>query len=48
MFERSYLTGLMERCSGNVTQAARVAGKERRDFGRLLKKHRIMPKAYAG
>jgi DNA-binding NtrC family response regulator len=47
-FERSYLTRLMEVACGNVTQAARLAGKERRDLGRLLKKHRIFPKVYAG
>ena len=38
----------MERCRGNVTHAARLAGKERRDLGRLLKKHQILPSAYAG
>jgi DNA-binding NtrC family response regulator len=48
IFERSYLTQLMERCRGNVTHAARLAGKERRDLGRLLKKHQILPGAYAG
>jgi DNA-binding NtrC family response regulator len=47
-FERAYLTRLMEICRGNVTQAARMAGKERRDLGRLLKKHRILPTAYVG
>lgn len=40
-FERHYLSQLMMRTRGNVTQAARLAGKERRAFGKLLKKHRI-------
>ena len=40
-FERSYVQALLERHGGNVTQAAREAGKERRSFGRLVKKHRL-------
>jgi transcriptional regulator with GAF, ATPase, and Fis domain len=40
-FERHYLSQLMTRTRGNVTQAARLAGKERRAFGKLLKKHEI-------
>jgi DNA-binding NtrC family response regulator len=38
-FERSYLTQLMTEHQGNVSQAARASGKERRDLGKLLKKH---------
>jgi DNA-binding NtrC family response regulator len=38
-FERAYLITLMRAHRGNVSQAARVARKERRDLGRLLKKH---------
>jgi DNA-binding NtrC family response regulator len=45
-FERQYLTRLMERCRGNVTQAARLAQKERRDMGKLLKKYQIQPKTF--
>lgn len=40
-FERQYLSQLMKRTGGNVTQAARIAGKERRAFGKLLKKHEL-------
>jgi DNA-binding NtrC family response regulator len=40
-FEREYLTNLMREHRGNISQAARAAGKERRDLGRLLKKHKI-------
>jgi DNA-binding NtrC family response regulator len=42
-FEKDYLTRLMADCAGNISQAARVAGKERRDLRRLLRKHRISP-----
>jgi DNA-binding NtrC family response regulator len=38
-FERDYLSRLMHDSGGNVTQAARIAGKDRRDFGKLLKKY---------
>jgi two-component system response regulator GlrR len=39
-FERAYVEELMNRHHGNVTQAAREARKERRSFGRLVKKYR--------
>ena len=38
-FERRFLTKLLAACMGNVTRAARRAGKERRAFQRLLDKH---------
>jgi DNA-binding NtrC family response regulator len=38
-FERQYLERLMLAAGGNVTHAARMAGKERRSLGKLLKKH---------
>jgi DNA-binding NtrC family response regulator len=38
-FELDYLSCLMREAAGNVTQAARIAGKDRRDFGKLLKKY---------
>ena len=47
-FERHYLTGLMRQSQGNVTHAALTAQKERREFGKLLKKHGINPKDFAG
>lgn len=40
-FESRYLRQLMMRTHGNITQAARLAGKERRSLGRLLKKYGI-------
>lgn len=39
LFERDYLSRVMNRADGNVTRAAQMAGKERRAFGKLLKKH---------
>jgi DNA-binding NtrC family response regulator len=38
-FERDYLARVLEQAQGNVTRAARMACKERRAFGKLLKKH---------
>jgi len=40
-FEKEYLLRLMSEAEGNVTRAARIAGKERRALGKLLKKHGI-------
>ena len=45
-FERRYLERVMHEHHGNVTHAAIATGKERREFGRLLKKHRIDPQAF--
>lgn len=42
-FERIYLRNLLTESQGNVTKAARLAGKERRALGKLLKKHQITP-----
>ena len=38
-FERNYVHELLARHQGNVTQAAREAGKERRALGKLAKKY---------
>src|SRR5262249_12543281 len=40
-FERRYLTSLLAAHSGNVSRAARNAGKNRRAFFQLMQKHRI-------
>ncbi|HEY9132663.1 MAG TPA: sigma-54 dependent transcriptional regulator [Dyella sp.] len=45
-FERTYLLGLMKRTSGNITAAARLSGTERRQLGKLLKKHGIATEAF--
>ncbi|HEU4880750.1 MAG TPA: sigma-54 dependent transcriptional regulator [Longimicrobium sp.] len=46
-FEREYLTRLLRAHGGNVSSAARTAGKERNDLRRLLKKHRLDPLRFA-
>jgi two-component system, NtrC family, response regulator GlrR len=38
-FERSFIEQALVECRGNVSAAARLSGKERRAFGRLMKKH---------
>jgi len=32
---------MLRRSSGNVTRAAELAGKDRRVFGRLMKRHQV-------
>jgi two-component system response regulator GlrR len=38
-FEKKFLRQLLAQAEGNVTRAAKLAGKERRALGKLLKKH---------
>jgi len=40
-FEISYLRTMLSLTTGNVSKAARLAGKERRAFGKLVKKYNI-------
>jgi transcriptional regulator of acetoin/glycerol metabolism len=40
-FESAYLAQALAAAGGNVSVAARIAGKERRSFGKLLRKHGI-------
>jgi two-component system response regulator GlrR len=40
-FERSYIETLLRKHAGNVTRSALEAQKDRRAFGRLIKKYRI-------
>lgn len=40
-FEKRYLSQILKESEGNITLAAKRAGKERRAFGKLLKKHGI-------
>jgi DNA-binding NtrC family response regulator len=40
-FERNYLEHLLDRCRGNVSLAAREAGKDRRAFQRLMQKRGV-------
>jgi DNA-binding NtrC family response regulator len=45
-FETAYLRELLEIAQGNVSLAARLAGKERSRFNRLVRKHRLEAKAF--
>jgi two-component system response regulator GlrR len=40
-FERQYVSEALRQHQGNITQAARQVGKDRRAFGRLVKRHKI-------
>jgi DNA-binding NtrC family response regulator len=40
-FEKTYLEGILSRHGGNVSRAANAAGKDRRVFGRLMRKYGI-------
>jgi two-component system response regulator GlrR len=47
-FEKEYLADLMARNHGNVSQAAKAAGKYRADFYELLHKHGLDPEDFRG
>jgi len=42
-FEREYLVELLQRVNGNVSQAARLAKRNRTEFYKLLKRHHLEP-----
>ncbi|MGH8349894.1 MAG: hypothetical protein ACRES5_25535, partial [Pseudomonas sp.] len=42
-FEREYLAQLLKITSGNVSQAARMAKRNRTEFYKLLKRHALDP-----
>jgi two-component system response regulator GlrR len=42
-FERDYLARILKITAGNVTQAARLAGRNRTEFYRLLDRHSLEP-----
>ncbi|WP_298933568.1 sigma 54-interacting transcriptional regulator [uncultured Ramlibacter sp.] len=45
-FERDYLTQLLKLTAGNVSQAARLAQRNRTDFYALLARHQLEPGAF--
>lgn len=46
-FERAYLAELLARTDGNISEAARLAGKERSRLGKLARKHGLARSAPA-
>ena len=46
VFEKEYLTGVLEKNKGNVTAAAKEAGVDRSNFLRLLRRHQIDAETY--
>ncbi len=42
-FERDYLARLLKATNGNVTQAARLAQRNRTEFYKLLDRHQLTP-----
>lgn len=44
-FERTYIRSLLLSCDGNISQAARMAHKNRRAFWELIRKHHISVKS---
>jgi two-component system response regulator GlrR len=47
-FEREYLVGLLKLTDGNVSDAARLAGRNRTEFYRLLQKNELTPGLFKG
>ncbi len=47
-FESNYIQKLLALCSGNITQAAKIANKDRRAFGRLVKKYGVDREQFIG
>ena len=47
-FEREYLTQLLQITNGNVSQAARIAKRNRTEFYKLLHKHHLNPAQFKG
>ena len=46
-FERNYIMELLSRTHGNISQAARISGKERSRLGKLVKKYGLERMAFA-
>jgi two-component system response regulator GlrR len=45
-FERDYLAKLLKITNGNVTQAARLAKRNRTEFYKLLQRHHLNPSMF--
>jgi two-component system response regulator GlrR len=42
-FETRYVEGLLRRCSGNISRAARLAKKDRKDFYDVIRRTGVDP-----
>ncbi|WP_163095680.1 sigma-54 dependent transcriptional regulator [Acidithiobacillus ferrianus] len=47
-FERSYLENLLRATDGNISRAARIAGRHRTDLYKLMRKHSLAPHLFKG
>ena len=45
-FETRYVVGLLERCGGNISRAARLARKDRKDFYDVIRRTGVDPQAF--
>lgn len=47
-FETRYVEGLLRRCSGNISRAARMAKKDRKDFYDVIRRTGVDPQQFRG
>lgn len=47
-FETRYVEGLLRRCSGNISRAARMAKKDRKDFYDVIRRTGVDPQHFRG
>jgi two-component system response regulator GlrR len=47
-FETRYVEGLLRRCSGNISRAARMAKKDRKDFYDVIRRTGVNPSEFRG
>ena len=47
-FERAYLENLLRATGGNISRAARIAGRHRTDLYKLMRKHGLAPQLFKG
>jgi two-component system response regulator GlrR len=45
-FETRYVEGLLRRCSGNISRAARLAKKDRKNFYEVIRRTGVDPSAF--
>ena len=47
-FETRYVEGLLRRCGGNISRAARLAKKDRKDFYDVIRRTGVDPQLFRG